>query len=120
VSVRFDGSDAPGTIRLEGDIDISCAAELKAVLEDVLTARSGMQTGARISLAAATGMDVTAVQLLWAAEREARAAGMVLALEGPVPELLRGTLREAGFERFPFAPDADGDAHGGAERESQG
>ncbi|HEX4068420.1 MAG TPA: STAS domain-containing protein [Acidobacteriaceae bacterium] len=119
MSVRFDRSEAPGTIRLEGDVDIGCAAELKALLEEALAARDGMQNRARIAVAAATGMDVTAVQLLWAAEREARAAGVVLELEGPVPEVLRTTLREAGFERFPFAPNAQDDAGGGAKRESQ-
>lgn len=99
MSVSFDRSEAPGVIRLEGEIDINCAAALKAVLEEALAAKSE----ARISLATATGIDVTGVQLLWAVEREARAAGMVLALEGPVPETLRVTLREAGFERFAFA-----------------
>lgn len=96
--VRLDPSEAPGIIRLEGEIDIGCAADLRAVLEKALSARNET----RISLATATGIDVTAVQLLWAAEREARATGMVLALEGPVPEVLRSTLREAGFERFPL------------------
>ncbi|MGA8108768.1 MAG: STAS domain-containing protein [Acidobacteriaceae bacterium] len=96
-------------IRLEGDIDIGCAAELKQVLEEALAGRDGSRE-TRISLATATAMDVTAVQLLWAAERAARASGMVLALESPVPEVLRATLREAGFERFPFSDDAPGSA----------
>lgn len=103
MSVRFDRSEVPGTIRLEGEIDIGCAAELKAALEEALSS----QSATRIALATATGMDVTAVQLLWAAEREARAAGMVLALAGPVPEVLRATLREAGFESFPLADETE-------------
>lgn len=120
MSVRFDRSEAPGTIRLEGDIDVGCAAELKALLEEAMAPRDGRQRGARIAVATATGMDVTAVQLLWAAEREAQAAGMVLALEGPVPEMLRTALREAGFQRFPLAPHAQDDADDGAQRGSQG
>jgi anti-anti-sigma regulatory factor len=90
-------------IRLQGAVDIGCAAELKAVLLQVLASKGE----ARISVETATGMDVTAVQLLWAAEREARGSGMVLALEGAIPEALRATLREAGFERFPFAENPD-------------
>jgi len=89
-------------------MDIGCAAELKAVLEEALAARNET----RISLETATGIDVTAVQLLWAAEREARATGMVLALAGPVPEALRATLGEAGFERFPLDGTEDRKASG--------
>lgn len=101
--VTFDRSEAPGVIRLEGDIDIASAAQLKEVLLEALAQRGE----ARISLETATGIDVTAVQLLWAAEREAKASGVVLALKGPVPEPLRATLREAGFEKLPLIDDAE-------------
>jgi anti-anti-sigma factor len=101
VPVTFDRRAEPGTIRLEGEIDIALAATLKEVLLEALA----MMGEVRISLETATGMDATAVQLLWAAEREAKASGVVLALEGPVPEKLRTTLREAGFERFPFTDE---------------
>ncbi len=101
--VTFDRSAMPAVIRLEGDIDIASAGKLKEVLLEALAS----QGAARIALETATGMDVTAVQLLWAAEREARRSGVVLALEGPVPETLRAMLRQAGFERFPFAEPED-------------
>ena len=101
--VTFDRSEAPGVIRLEGDIDIASAAQLKEVLLEALALRGEAQ----ISLETATGIDITAVQLLWAAEREAKASGVVLALKGPVPETLRATLHEAGFESFPFTNDAE-------------
>ncbi|MGC2301181.1 MAG: STAS domain-containing protein [Acidobacteriaceae bacterium] len=101
--VTFDRSEAAGVVRLEGDIDIASAAQLKEVLLEALAQRGE----ARISLETATGIDVTAVQLLWAAEREAKASGVVMALQGPVPETLRATLREAGFESFPFTDDGE-------------
>jgi len=104
VPVRFDPSQEPGVIRLEGDVDIASAAALKAVLVEALAAHRET----RIALATATGLDVTAIQLLWAAEREAQAAGMSLTVEGPVPEGLRATLREAGFAGFPCAGDGEG------------
>jgi anti-anti-sigma regulatory factor len=103
VPVTFDRNETPAVIRLEGAIDIGCAADLKAVLLEALASGGA----ARISVESATGMDVTAVQLLWAAECEARVSGMVLALEGPIPEALRATLEEAGFERFPLAREAE-------------
>jgi anti-anti-sigma factor len=99
VPVTFDRSAEPGVVRLEGEIDIALAAALKEVLLEALASAGEV----RISLETATGFDVTAVQLLWAAEREAKASGVVLALQGPVPEKLRATLEEAGLERFPFA-----------------
>jgi anti-anti-sigma regulatory factor len=86
-------------IRLDGDLDITGAAELKQALLDAVA--SGRKNC--ISLASATGLDITTLQLLWAAEREATVTGAVLVLEGPVPEGLRATLREAGFDRFPLA-----------------
>ena len=102
MAVVVDRTSAPGVIRLEGDVGIAEAATLKEALVEAL--REGGR--ARISLQTATGLDVTAVQLLWAAERQARASGIVLALDGPVPEALRAALRAAGFERFPFTEGA--------------
>jgi anti-sigma B factor antagonist len=101
VPVAMDRSATPGTIRLEGEIDIARAAELKEVLVQALRSKSEI----RIALGSATGIDVTAMQLLWAAEREAKASGVALALDGPVPETLRATLRAAGFERFPLSDE---------------
>lgn len=86
-------------IRLEGEVGAGNAEELKEALLEALASHGQ----ARISLETATGIDVTAVQLLWAAGQKAKSSGMVLALEGPVPQALRATLREAGFEQFPFS-----------------
>jgi anti-anti-sigma factor len=104
--VTFDRSVTPRVIRLEGEIDIASARALKEALLEALTSDGE----SRISLAAVTGMDATAVELLWAAERDAKAAGVALALEGPVPKPLREALREAGFERFPLDNDGAGRA----------
>ncbi|MGB9032536.1 MAG: STAS domain-containing protein [Acidobacteriaceae bacterium] len=101
MAVRFDRSEGPGVVRLEGEIGIADAAQLKEILQEAL--RAGAE--ARIALETASSLDVTAVQLLWAAERAAQAAGVPLALEGTFPENLRASLREAGFERLPFVAD---------------
>ena len=103
MAVTFDRSMELGVIRLEVEVDIAAAAELKQVLLEALAA----DREARISVEKATAIDITAVQLLWAAEREALASGAVLVLEGPVPEMLRTTVQEAGFHRFPLL-DAQG------------
>jgi len=106
VPVTFDRSATPAVIRLEGEVDIGSARALKEVLLEALAA--GVE--ARISLESATGIDVTAVQLLWAAEQQARASSLVLALQGPVPEALRAGLREAGFERLPLDAETQPEA----------
>lgn len=99
MSVKFDRSETPGTIHCTGVLDIACAAELKAALLQAL------ETGTvRVNLRDATEMDVTALQLLAAAERAAREARRAFSTEGPVPDAIRSASREAGFARFPGDP----------------
>jgi anti-anti-sigma factor len=65
-------------LRLEGEINIAVAAELKASLLEAM--RSGREIC--VSLGSASALDVTAFQLLWAAQREVRRAGLQFALTG--------------------------------------
>jgi anti-anti-sigma regulatory factor len=86
-------------IRLEGAIDIGCAAELKRLLVQALDAGQPV----RVSLEAATELDVTAVQLLWAAARQAKGAGVKFSLTGPASSAsndISGALGEAGLQQF--------------------
>lgn len=83
-------------IKLEGSVDISVAAELKQILLEALA--SGKRV--RVSLAGVTDMDVTAVQLLWAAVREAKATDTDFAFDGDVPEPVLAALVESGFEQL--------------------
>lgn len=85
-------------IRLDGLIDIASAAELKTILLDALKRGKAV----RVALQTNVDLDVTAVQLLWAAEREARASGVGFVLASPVPEPVLSFLKEAGFEKFPI------------------
>jgi anti-anti-sigma regulatory factor len=98
VSVVIDKGDQSSLIRLDGVIDISCAAELKEVNMKALQAGKPVL----VVLQGATCLDVTAMQVLWAAERAARALGLGFALEGQLPETLWATLRDAGWEGFPL------------------
>jgi anti-anti-sigma regulatory factor len=83
-------------IRLQGAIGIGCAQDLKELL------LQGLKTGSevRVELAEATDLDVIAVELLWAAEREAKASSVKFAIEGQTPEPVSAALAEAGFESF--------------------
>jgi ABC-type transporter Mla MlaB component len=90
------------TIRMEGEVGIASAAELKELLVQALG--SGQQV--RVSLRSITDLDVTAVELLWAARREAKASGSAFALQGPIPPMVLSGLLQAGFDEFAADLDA--------------
>ena len=94
--ITLKQSEGLNEICLEGVIDIASAAELKALLLQSLASGSEV----RVLLQSATDLDVTAVQLLWAAGREAKNAGSVFTLVEPFPEEVFKALGEAGLEVF--------------------
>jgi anti-anti-sigma regulatory factor len=97
VGIAVEQQEASTAICLEGTIDIAFAAELKTTLLGAL----GRGCSVCLSLASNADLDVTAIQLLWAAEREAKSSSVDFKLAGPIPEPLHMALKEAGFERFP-------------------
>jgi anti-anti-sigma regulatory factor len=103
VPVTLEQKDALTLIQLEGAIDVGCAAELKELLIEKL--KSGLAV--QVALESATVLDVTAVQLLWAASREAQRVGVEFGFKGQSPEAVRSALAEAGIEEFPV-PAATG------------
>jgi anti-anti-sigma regulatory factor len=97
VPVTLQQNDAVSLVRLEGAIGIDCAAELRELLVQEL--QSGMAV--RVSLESASGLDVTAVQLLWAAAREAKRVGVEFGFEGRAAETVWSALANAGINEFP-------------------
>jgi anti-anti-sigma regulatory factor len=94
VSIALSQTEDASLIRLEGAIDIGSAAELKAVLLDAV--RAGKRIG--VSLAQAGDIDVTAVQLLWAAKREAEQNSVAFELEGQPAGHAQSLLSDAGLD----------------------
>lgn len=94
--VTLEQSEAVCLIRLQGEINISSAAEFKTVLLQALASGKGLQ----VELERATEMDVTAIQLLWAAGRRAKTSGVGFGLIKKVPENIAAAWSEAGFENF--------------------
>lgn len=101
IGVTLETTDERVVVCCEGAVGIACAAELKGLLLEAL----GSGKEVRVSLEGAICLDVTAVQLLWAAERQAKGAGIGYAVLGEVPEGLLAAVSAAGFERFPV-PEA--------------
>lgn len=91
---RHDGHPL---IRLEGECTLTSAAELKSLLLEGLAAGGDL----RLDLEGAEEIDITIMQLLWAAGREARRAGSAIAIA--VSEAAGRAAREAGFPQFPGA-----------------
>ena len=97
MAVTVEQNERGCLLRLEGEATIFMAAELKkALLEAVGSGRE-----VRVNLEGVTEVDLTALQLLWAAEREARAVGGKFSLAGGLPQEVAAALREAGLESFP-------------------
>jgi anti-anti-sigma regulatory factor len=102
VGIALKQSKRSSEIRLEGAIDIAAAAELKKLL----LRACGSGKAVRVALDEATDLDVTAVQLIWAARRSAEGAGVAFALSGAVPESVSSALGYAGLQQFLFPLDA--------------
>jgi len=96
VPVTLEQDAELNLIRLEGAIEIGCAAEFKKLLVQALESGRPM----RVSLEAATDLDVTSVQLLWAAARQGKAAGVGFFVAEPAPKRIWAALGEAGLQQF--------------------
>ena len=96
--ITTNKQDARNHMVLEDALDISAAAELKQSLLEAL----GSGKDLHISLAAVTELDVTAVQLLWAAAREAKSSNIAFNMDAPSPPAIARVLADGGFQEFPF------------------
>jgi len=82
-------------IRAEGDVSVNCAAELKRLLLDGLASGKELQ----VDLTHADEIDITVLQLLWAADHDpARKPGPLVS---GVSDAAGATAKDAGFECFP-------------------
>ena len=104
VPITLEQNGATSSIHMDGEVTVANAAELKLMLVQAL--KEGKNV--RLDLESATDMDITALQLLWAAHREAKKTGVTFFTAGRVPEELSAAAVEAGLEGFPVPADASG------------
>jgi anti-anti-sigma factor len=97
--VALEQAGGLSVIHFQGEINISSAAGLKEELLRALASGSDL----RLDVELLTGLDVTALQLLWAAEREARGSGKAFTVLQAIPDGILLAACEAGLERFPLA-----------------
>lgn len=98
MSVALDQGETLCVVRLEGEINIASAAALKAALLEALA----LETELRIDLERATEVDLTALQLLWAAQRQALQSGKSMTMSESLAEPVVLAAREVAFEEFPL------------------
>jgi anti-anti-sigma regulatory factor len=96
VGITLEKGDEADLISLQGVIDISVAADLKSAFLEAL--KSGKEV--RVEFDPDCELDVTVIQLLWAAERDAKARGVGFDVAGQVPAKVAATVKDAGFEGF--------------------
>jgi anti-anti-sigma regulatory factor len=89
------------SIRLEGEITLACAAELKKLLLGWLVAGKDLE----LDLEGATEIDVTILQLLAAAGSEA--VRRSVRIGGRASQVVLSAARDAGFDQIPGFPAVD-------------
>jgi anti-anti-sigma factor len=82
-------------IRLEGELTVAAADELKESLMEALASRGGFE----LDLKRTETIDIAVMQVLWAAGREAERQGAKFAIH--TSEAASAAARNAGFECFP-------------------
>jgi anti-anti-sigma regulatory factor len=98
VPVAIEEGENASLVRLEGDVSIAHAVEMKGLLLHALASGKEM----RVTLENATELDITALQLLYAAERDAARSGCRFTLEGRVPDVISAAMTHAGCAKFQF------------------
>ena len=96
--VTYEEGSAVITLRLEAEVGIGDAPELKRILLHALTAEKEL----RVNVETATSLDVTVFQLLRAAACQAQAADLKIYREGPVAEKISAAYADAGLGKFPL------------------
>lgn len=94
MQVTRERNESRSVIRLEGECTIASAAELKIILLEALSAGEDL----RLVLESVEEIDITVMQLLWAAEREANRSGAKIAFL--LSDGAAKSVREAGFEQL--------------------
>ena len=102
MGVALERGEAGSLITLEGVVDISSAAELKGLMIESLQGGKGVS----VSVAGATYLDVTALQLLWALQRATQSAGQGFAFTDEFNDSVSTDLGEAGFAPSPFSANS--------------
>jgi anti-anti-sigma regulatory factor len=96
--VTLQRQESNWLLMLEGRINVTSAAEVKAVLLEWLSAETTLE----LDLERAAEIDITILQLLWAAAREAARTGAKIMAR--VSDAAAMAARDSGFTQLPGFP----------------
>lgn len=89
-------------IRLEGELTLACAGELKTLLSQWVAEGKSAGKSLELNLEGVEEIDITVMQLVWAAARDAANAG--LRVTGRASDAVMRTVRDAGFDLAAGSP----------------
>ena len=92
--ISLSCSGEASVLHLAGAIDIACAGELKDAFLNALQAGKPIQ----VEIGGVSDVDVTALQLLWAARRAAGQLEVDFAVSGEPAEPIKRQMAELGME----------------------
>lgn len=93
--LTIDRHETHWLFRLEGDLNLTSVVELRGALLEGLASGKELQ----LDLERAGKIDITFLQLLWSAERQAARAGS--GFVSRVSKTAADVARDSGFEGFP-------------------
>ena len=96
MSIQCEADESAYVLRLADEVDINSSVELKQALIEIIA--SGKEL--HLDLQAGPSLDITAIQLLWAARLVFEQRGSHFVTAGEVPESITSALQDAGFEPF--------------------
>lgn len=94
-------------LRLEGEITLACAAEVKKLLLQWMAEGISARQTLELDMGSAEAIDITILQLIWSAAREGARADLRIA--GRASGAVAAAMREAGFygiSSFPFRDES--------------
>ena len=86
MSSDIDGGSSERVLRVEGDLDIARAEELKQLLLEAVSSTAGVT----IDLTGTHDIDIAGIQLLWTACRESKQSGKQFRVVNAGEAVLRG------------------------------
>jgi anti-anti-sigma regulatory factor len=95
LSLTVDRTETHWLLLMEGDFNMTSSAALQGALLEGLASGTELQ----LDLERVGDIDITFLQLLWSAERDAQRAGS--GFVSRVSPTAAAVARAAGFERFP-------------------
>jgi anti-anti-sigma regulatory factor len=99
MSIELQQSEDRSVVRLAEPITVGCASELHKLLVETVSSNRSVA----IDLEGVTELDVSAIQLLYAAGQAAERAGISFSLQGILPEVVKSAFLDAGLHPFALA-----------------